>query len=90
MVMFLQSSAEGSKSAEGGKNPLADMDPGGPNPLADMDWGGSISASGFGSGGPNPLGHRRSIPGVVIIYGLSFLLVLFSALSPGAPVFPSL
>ena len=28
-----------SKSAEGGPNPLADMDPGGPNPLADMDRG---------------------------------------------------
>ena len=47
-----------SKSAEGGTNPLADMDPGGPNPLTDMDRGGSISASGFGPGGPNPLGHR--------------------------------
>ena len=30
---------EGSKSAELGKNPLADMDSGGPNPLADMDRG---------------------------------------------------
>ena len=38
---------KGSKSAEGG-----------PNPLADMDWGGSKSASGYGPGGPNPLGHR--------------------------------
>ena len=28
------------------------MDPGGPNPLADIDRGGSISASGFGPGGP--------------------------------------
>ena len=52
MVMFLLSFVKGSKSAEGGKNPLADMDPGGPNPLADMDRGdGSISASGFGPGG---------------------------------------
>ena len=33
MVMFLLSFVKGSKSAEGGPNPLADMDPGGPNPL---------------------------------------------------------
>ena len=39
MVLFLLSFVKGSKSAEGGKNPLADMDPGGPNPLADMDRG---------------------------------------------------
>ena len=39
MVMFLLSFVKGSKSAEGGSNPLADMDPGGPNPLADMDRG---------------------------------------------------
>ena len=39
MVMFLLSFAKGSKSAEGGKNPLADMDPGGPYPLADLDGG---------------------------------------------------
>jgi len=39
MVMFLLSFVKGSKLAEGGKNPLADMDPGGPNPLADMDRG---------------------------------------------------
>ena len=32
--MFLLSFVKGSKSAEGGPNPLADMDPGGPNPLA--------------------------------------------------------
>ena len=31
MVMYLLSFVKGSKSAEGGKNPLADMDPGGPN-----------------------------------------------------------
>ena len=49
MVMFLLSLVKGSKSAEGGKNPLADMDPGGPYPLADMD---RVSASGFGPGGP--------------------------------------
>ena len=30
---------KGSKSAERGPNPLADMDRGGPNPLADMDRG---------------------------------------------------
>ena len=40
MVIFLLSFVKGSKSAEGGKNPLADMDPGGKNPLADMDRGG--------------------------------------------------
>ena len=33
MVMFLLSFVKGSKSAEGSKNPLADMGPGGPNPL---------------------------------------------------------
>ena len=44
MVMFLLSFVKGSKSGEGGPNPLADMDPGGPNPLADMD-----------PRGPNPL-----------------------------------
>ena len=38
--MFLLSFVKGSKSVNGGKNPLADMDPGGPNPLADMDRGG--------------------------------------------------
>ena len=42
MLMFFLSFVKGSKFAEGGKNPLADMDLGGPNPLADMD-------------GPNPL-----------------------------------
>ena len=59
--MFLLSFVKGSKSAEGVKNPLADMDPGGPNPLADMDQGGggSISACGFGPGGPN-LGGSKS------------------------------
>ena len=51
MVMFLLSFVKGSKSAEGGKNPLAVMDPGGANPLADMDRG-SISACRFGPGGP--------------------------------------
>ena len=30
MVMFLLSFVKGSKSAEGGSNPLADIDPGGP------------------------------------------------------------
>ena len=39
MVIFLVSFDKGSKSAEGGPNPLADMDRGGPNPLADMDRG---------------------------------------------------
>ena len=33
MVMFLLSFVKGSKSAEGGPNPLVDMDRGGPNPL---------------------------------------------------------
>ena len=58
MVMFLLSFVKGSKSAEGGPNPLADMDPGGPIPLG---IGGSISASGFGPGGPNPLGHLSAL-----------------------------
>ena len=53
MVMFLLSFVKGSKSAEGGKNPLADMDPGGPNPPADMDRGVQFE------GGPNPLGHQQ-------------------------------
>ena len=35
--MFLLSFVKGSKSAEGGPNPLADMDPGGPNPLGHRD-----------------------------------------------------
>ena len=39
MVMFLLSFVKGSKSAEGGPHPLADIDRGGPNPLADMDRG---------------------------------------------------
>ena len=39
MVMFLLSFVKGSKSAEGGKNPLADMDRGGPYPLTDLDRG---------------------------------------------------
>ena len=39
MVMFLLSFVKGSKSAERGKNPLADMDPGGLNPLAELDRG---------------------------------------------------
>ena len=44
MVMFLLSFDKGSKSAEGG-----------PSPLADMDRGGSKSASGYGPGGSYPL-----------------------------------
>ena len=49
-MMFSLGLVEGSKFAEGGKNPLADMDPGGPTPLAtDMDRR-SIFAS--RSGGP--------------------------------------
>ena len=43
-MMFSLSFIGGSKSAEGGSNPLADL-----------DRGGSISASGFGPGGPYPL-----------------------------------
>ena len=54
--MFLLTFVKGSKSEERGRNPLADLDPGGPDPLADMERG-SISASGFGRGEPNPLGH---------------------------------
>ena len=58
MVLFLLSFVKGPKSAEGGTNPLADMDPGGPaSGYAPGGW--SISASGFGPGGPNSLGHRH-------------------------------
>ena len=42
---------KGSKSAEGGPNPLADMDPGGPNPLADLDRGVQIRGGGSNSRG---------------------------------------
>ena len=48
MIMSSFSFVEVSKSAEGGKNLLADMDRG------------SMSASGFGLGGPiPPIGHRH-------------------------------
>ena len=43
MVMFLLSFVKGSKSAEGGKNPLADMDPGRYGPGGPI-LGGSKSA----------------------------------------------
>ena len=43
MVMFLLSFVKGSKSAERGKNPLADMDRGGRYPLADLDRGSNSS-----------------------------------------------
>ena len=56
MVMFLLSFVKGSKSAEWGKNPLADMDPGGPNPLADMDRGGPYPLADLDRGGPIPGG----------------------------------
>ena len=38
-MMFSLSFVEESKSVQGGRNLLADMDPRGPNALADMDWG---------------------------------------------------
>ena len=68
MVMFSLSFVKGSKSAEGSKNPPADMDPGGTNPLADMDrgGGGSISASGFGPGGPILEGSKSARTPVVM------------------------
>ena len=47
-MMFSPSSVGGSKSAEGG-----------PNPLTDLDLGGFISAGGFRPGGPN-LGESKS------------------------------
>ena len=50
-IMFSLSSVGGSQSAEGGPNQPADLDPGG---------GGSISASGFGLGVPNLLGHQHA------------------------------
>ena len=41
MMMFSLASVGGSKSAEGGPNPLADLDGGGgPYPLVDLDRGG--------------------------------------------------
>ena len=85
MVMFLQCSANGFKSAKGGGG----YGPRGSKSASGYGSGGSIPASGFGPGGPNLLGHRRSILGVGVMYGLSLLLLLFSALSPGAPVFRS-
>ena len=59
-MMFSPSFVGGgrSKSAEGGPNLLADLDRRGPYPLVDVDRG-SISASGFGPGGPN-LGGSKS------------------------------
>ena len=46
-MMFSLSFVEGSKSAEGG-----------PNPLADLDWGGPyLLVGGLNLGGPNLLGH---------------------------------
>ena len=39
MMMFSLASVGGSKSAEGGPNPLADLDGGGPYPLVDLDRG---------------------------------------------------
>ena len=41
--MFLLSFVKESKSAEGYKNPLVDMDRGGPYPLADLDRGSNSS-----------------------------------------------
>ena len=52
MVMFLLSFVKGSKSAEGGKNPLADMEPGGPNPLEDMERGDPSPLTDLDRGGP--------------------------------------
>ena len=58
MVMFLLNFVKGSKSAEGGPNPRADMDRGGPNPLG---------------GHPNPLGHRhREVTGSNPVEVLTF------------------
>ena len=69
MVMFLLSFVKGSKSAEGGLNPLKSASgygprgsksasgygPGGPYPLAYLDRGSNSR------GGPNPLGHRHKL-----------------------------
>ena len=57
-MMFSLSFVEGSKSAEGGPNPLADLDWGGPYPLADLNGGGPyLLVGGLNQGGPNLLGH---------------------------------
>ena len=58
--MFSLSFVGGSKSAEGGPNPLADLNGGGggPYPLADLD-----------RGGPNPLGYRHSHRSITLRYG---------------------
>ena len=56
--MFSLSFVEGSKSAEGGPNPLADLDWGAPYPLADLNGGGPyLLVGGLNPGGPNQLGH---------------------------------
>ena len=57
-MMFSLSFVEGSKSAEGGLNPLADLDWGAPYPLADLNGGGPyLLVGGLNLGGPNQLGH---------------------------------
>ena len=53
MMMFSLASVRGSKSAEGGPNPLADLVGGGPISVSGFGPGGSLSVSGFGLGGPN-------------------------------------
>ena len=57
-MMFSLSFVEGSKSAEGGPNPLADLDWGAPYPLADLNGGGPyLLVGGLNLGSPNQLGH---------------------------------
>lgn len=57
-MIFSLSFVEGSKSAEGGPNPLADLDWGAPYPLADLNGGGPyLLVGGLNLGGPNQLGH---------------------------------
>ena len=57
-MMFSLSFVEGSKSAEGSPNPLADLDWGAPYPLADLNGGGPyLLVGGLNLGGPNQLGQ---------------------------------
>ena len=60
--MFSLSFVEGSKSAEGGPNPLADLDWWAPYPLADLNGGGPyLLVGGLNLGGPNQLGHEGNL-----------------------------
>ena len=59
-MMFSLSFVGGSRSAEGGPNPLAVQIRQRSKSASGFGPGRSMSASGFGPGGPYPLGHRLS------------------------------